>query len=88
VKGMMNLALQNFFLFILASDILHAIKSYDMGPPALLPLRRKVCCGFLLPLTQKHTLSSLPRPRTVLFQVRLMCACVFLGSSVIWCNLK
>jgi hypothetical protein len=21
-----------------------------MGPPALLPIRRKVCCGFLLPL--------------------------------------
>jgi hypothetical protein len=28
----------------------HAVKSYDMGPPALLPLRRKVCCGILLPL--------------------------------------
>jgi hypothetical protein len=38
------------FLFILASDFLHAVKSYDMGPPALLPLWRKVCCGFLLPL--------------------------------------
>jgi hypothetical protein len=35
VKGMMIVAL---ILFILASDILHAIKSYDMGPPALLTL--------------------------------------------------
>jgi hypothetical protein len=35
------------FLFILASDFLHAVKSYDMGPTALLLLRRKVCCGFL-----------------------------------------
>jgi hypothetical protein len=25
----------------------HAVKSYDMGPPALLPILRKVCCGFL-----------------------------------------
>jgi hypothetical protein len=38
------------FLFILASDILHAIKAYNMGPPALLLLQRKVCCGFLSPL--------------------------------------
>jgi hypothetical protein len=29
---------------------LHAVKSYDMGPPALFPVRRKVCCGFLSPL--------------------------------------
>jgi hypothetical protein len=39
-------------------DLLHAVKSYDMGSPSLLPLRRKVCCslrrkvccGFLSPL--------------------------------------
>jgi hypothetical protein len=32
--------------------LLHVVKSYDMGPPALLvrPIRRKVCCGFLSPL--------------------------------------
>jgi hypothetical protein len=30
--------------------LLHAMKSYDMGPLALLPIRRKVCCGFLSPL--------------------------------------
>jgi hypothetical protein len=23
----------------------HAVKSYEMGPPALLPIRRKVLCG-------------------------------------------
>jgi hypothetical protein len=39
------------FLFILASDFfLHVVKSYDMRSPALLPHRRKVCCGFLSPL--------------------------------------
>jgi hypothetical protein len=26
------------YLFILPSDFLHVIKSYNMGPPALLPL--------------------------------------------------
>jgi hypothetical protein len=26
----------------LAKDLLHAVKSYDMRPPALLPIRRKV----------------------------------------------
>jgi hypothetical protein len=34
----------------------HAIKSYDMGPPALLHIRRKVCCGFLS-LLKIHRLS-------------------------------
>jgi hypothetical protein len=29
---------------------LYASKSYDMGPPALIPIRRKVCCGLLSPL--------------------------------------
>jgi hypothetical protein len=37
-------------LFILRSDVLHAEKSYDMGPTALLPLWRKACCGFSSPL--------------------------------------
>jgi len=49
VKGMRIWPCQ-VFLFILASYFLHAVKSYDMGPTALLPLRRKVCCGFLSPL--------------------------------------
>jgi hypothetical protein len=44
-------------LFILASDILHAIKSYDMGPPALLTLWRKGCYRFLLPV-KVHRLAS------------------------------
>jgi hypothetical protein len=30
-----------------------AVKSYDMGPPALLHIRRKMCCGFLSPLKIK-----------------------------------
>jgi hypothetical protein len=34
----------------------HAVKSYDMEPTALLPLRRKSCYGFLSPL---KVLSSL-----------------------------
>jgi hypothetical protein len=45
----MNLAFE-VPLFIRRNDILHAVKSYDMGPTALLPLRRKACCGFLSPL--------------------------------------
>jgi hypothetical protein len=28
-------------------DFEHAVKSYDMGPSALVPVRRKVSCGFL-----------------------------------------
>jgi hypothetical protein len=43
-------------LSILASDILHTLKSYDIGPPALLSFRRKVCCGFVWPL--KSTASA------------------------------
>jgi hypothetical protein len=31
-------------------DSLHALKSYDMGPTALIPLRMKACCGLLSPL--------------------------------------
>jgi hypothetical protein len=27
----------------------HAVKSYDMGPPDLFPIRRKMCCGFFRP---------------------------------------
>jgi hypothetical protein len=34
--------------FTLSSDFLHAVKSY-MGPPALFPIGRKVCCEFLSP---------------------------------------
>jgi hypothetical protein len=29
------------------TDLEHAVKSYDVGPPALLPIRRKLCCGIL-----------------------------------------
>jgi hypothetical protein len=31
-------------------DLLHAVKFYDVGPPALLSIRRKLSCGFLSPL--------------------------------------
>jgi hypothetical protein len=40
-----NLALHSIFV-IYASDFSRAVKSY-MRPLALLPLQRKVCCGFL-----------------------------------------
>jgi hypothetical protein len=32
-----------------SGDLQHAVKYYDMGPPALLPVRSKVCCGLLSP---------------------------------------
>jgi hypothetical protein len=35
---------------VLRKFLLHVVKSYDTGPPALLPIRSKVCCGFVLPL--------------------------------------
>jgi hypothetical protein len=34
----------------LAINICYAVKTYNMGPVALLPLWRKSCCRFLLPL--------------------------------------
>jgi hypothetical protein len=46
------------FLFILASVFLHTVKSYDMGPPALLPVGRKVSSGFLSTL-QIHSLGRI-----------------------------
>jgi hypothetical protein len=42
---------------ITSADLLRAIKCYDMGPPALFPIRRKVCCRFLSPL-KIHRLSQ------------------------------
>jgi hypothetical protein len=42
--------LTNFASFIVRRVLLHAVKSYGMGPPALLPLRKKECCRFLSPL--------------------------------------
>jgi hypothetical protein len=47
---MMNFALQSIFVHVSQVIFLHAIKSYNMGPPALFPLRRKACCEFLLSL--------------------------------------
>jgi hypothetical protein len=37
-----------------SSKVIFHIVSYDMGPPALLLLQRKACCGFLLPLKIYH----------------------------------
>jgi hypothetical protein len=37
---------ENFALRIIFF-ILRKVKSYDMGPTDLVPLRRKACCGFL-----------------------------------------
>jgi hypothetical protein len=45
-----------YLLFVLWTDPLHAIKSYNMGPTALPLLTRKACCRFLLPF-KIHCLS-------------------------------
>jgi hypothetical protein len=37
-------------IFDTSTDILHAVKSYDMGFSALVPIRRTMRCGFLSPL--------------------------------------
>jgi hypothetical protein len=37
------------YFFHTCRVLLYAIKSYGMGPVALLHFRKKVCCGFLLP---------------------------------------
>jgi hypothetical protein len=37
-------------IFDTSTDLWHAVKSHDMGTQALLPIQRKVWCGFLLPL--------------------------------------
>jgi hypothetical protein len=44
----MNLAFE-VSLFIFRSDILHAVKFYDVRLAELIPLWRKACCGFLTP---------------------------------------
>jgi hypothetical protein len=45
---MMNVALGSIYVYSLKGYL--TCKSYDMEPMALLPLRRKVCWGFLSPL--------------------------------------
>jgi hypothetical protein len=47
-KGIRMLPCKEFCSY-LQVIFLRAVKPYDMGPPALLPLQRKVCCGFLSP---------------------------------------
>jgi hypothetical protein len=39
-----------FIIFDTLTDLIHSVESYDMGPPALLPIQRKACCRFLSPL--------------------------------------
>jgi hypothetical protein len=46
-EGNDEFGLAKYFCSCFSSDFLHAIKSYNMGPPALFPLRRKACCEFL-----------------------------------------
>jgi hypothetical protein len=57
-------------LFILRSDFLHAVKSYDVGPTALLPLRRKACRGFLSTLKIHRPRPGLKCGRWVQWQAR------------------
>jgi hypothetical protein len=45
-----KLIMPSKYLFYTSNGSLRAVKPYDMGPPALLPLWRKVCYGFLSPL--------------------------------------
>jgi hypothetical protein len=51
-------------IFDTSKDVLHAVKSYDIRPPALLSIRRKVCCGCLSPLKN-------PSPRSCLKSLHL-----------------
>jgi hypothetical protein len=48
-EELMNFAFE-ISLFVLPSDFLHAVKSYDMGPEALIPVRRKSWFGFFIAL--------------------------------------
>jgi hypothetical protein len=53
-----------YIFFILRRDFLYVVKSYNMGPTALLPLWRKVCSGFLPPLKIQRPRSGL-KPRNL-----------------------
>jgi hypothetical protein len=50
----MNLDLRSVFVYTLKESF--AVKFYDIGPTALLPLRRKASCGFFIAL--KNLLTS------------------------------
>jgi hypothetical protein len=41
-NGQRNEKFYVFSIFDMSMDLLYAVKSYDMGPSALLPIRRKV----------------------------------------------
>jgi hypothetical protein len=45
------------------ASVLHVVKTYYMGPPALLPIRRKVCCGPFIAIKNPSPRPGLnPRP--------------------------
>jgi hypothetical protein len=49
--------------FMLSNVLLHAIKTYDKCPPALLPIRRKACCGLFIAIKNPSPWPGLnPRP--------------------------
>jgi hypothetical protein len=45
-----GMRISHFSISDMSTDLLYAIKSYDMGPLALLPTQRKMWCRFLPPL--------------------------------------
>jgi hypothetical protein len=57
-EGNYEFGLTKYLCSYFSSDFfLHAIKSYNVGPPALFPLLRNACCGFLSSL-KIHRLSQ------------------------------
>jgi hypothetical protein len=62
-EGNDEFGLVKYFCSYFPSDFLLALKSYDMGLPAILPLGRKAYCGFLSPLKIHHPRPGL-NPRT------------------------
>jgi hypothetical protein len=62
-KEIMNLAVRSTFVRT-KKGFLHAVKSYNMRPTALLPLRRNACCGFLSTLKVHRPRPGL-NPQTV-----------------------
>jgi hypothetical protein len=63
---------------------LHALKSYDMGPPALLSPRRKVCFGFLSHLKIHHIGRVLTPESWVQWQTRRSASCFIIYRLNCW----
>jgi hypothetical protein len=49
-EGNDGFGLANYFYSYLPSDILHDVKSYDMGPKALFPSKGRCAADFFTPL--------------------------------------